>query len=54
MSTRKLIISFKVRADIKEGLQKLAIQDKRSLSQYIEIVLDAHLQSAKKRVDKRK
>jgi hypothetical protein len=53
MSARKEIISFKVRADIKEGMQKLAIRDKRSLSAYIEIVLEAHVEQAKRK-DKRK
>jgi predicted transcriptional regulator len=38
--TEKPIISFHIRADIKDALQKLAEQDHRSLSQYIENALE--------------
>jgi len=41
----KPVISFRIRADIKKGIQKLADEDRRSLSQYIEIVLEDHLKS---------
>ena len=41
--TEKPIISFRIRADIKEALQKLAEQDRRGLSQYIENALEDHV-----------
>lgn len=41
----KPVISFRIRADIKRGIQKLADEDRRSLSQYIENVLEDHLKS---------
>jgi len=41
----KPVISFRIRADIKKGIQKLANEDRRSLSQYIENVLEDHLKS---------
>jgi predicted transcriptional regulator len=37
------VISFRIRADIKEALERLAEQDRRSLSQYIENVLEDHV-----------
>jgi predicted transcriptional regulator len=36
----KPVISVRVRADIKEALERLAEQDHRSLSQYIENALE--------------
>jgi hypothetical protein len=41
--TEKPIISFRIRADIKDALEKLAEQDRRSLSQYIENALEDHV-----------
>ena len=41
--TEKPIISFRIRADIKDALQKLAEQDRRGLSQYIENALEDHV-----------
>ena len=49
--TEKPIISFRIRADIKDALQKLAEQDRRSLSQYIENALEDHV-AAKQQVGK--
>jgi hypothetical protein len=43
MSNKKPVISFRIRPDIKAGVQKLADADRRSLSSYIEMVLEAHL-----------
>jgi predicted transcriptional regulator len=48
MPSDKPIVSFRIRPDIKEGLQRLAKADRRTLSAYIEIVLDQHLEAAKK------
>jgi len=39
----KPIISFRIRPDIKNALQKLAAADRRSVSSYIELVLDEHI-----------
>ena len=41
--TEKPIISFRIRADIKDALQKLAEQDRRSLSEYIENALEDYV-----------
>jgi predicted transcriptional regulator len=48
------VISFRIRADIKRGIQKLANEDRRSLSQYIENCLEDHIKEAeaKKRHEK--
>lgn len=39
----KVVLSFKVRQELKETLQKLADDDSRSLANYIRIVLKKHL-----------
>jgi predicted DNA-binding protein len=38
-------ISFRIKAEIKQALERLAKEDKRSLSQYIEIALEAHVEA---------
>jgi len=43
MSNEKPIVSFRIRADIKDALQKLADADRRSLSSYIELALEKHI-----------
>ncbi len=43
MDGEKAIISFRIRSDIKEALQELALADRRSLSSYIELALEAHV-----------
>jgi hypothetical protein len=48
MSNEKPIISFRIRADIKDALRKLANADRRSLSSYIELVLEMHVEDAKR------
>jgi hypothetical protein len=40
-------ISFRVKAEIKEAMQRLASQDRRGLSQYIERALEAHIEAKK-------
>jgi len=45
MSNEKPIISFRIRPDIKEALQELANKDRRSLSSYIELALEAHIEA---------
>ena len=49
----KPVISFRIKREIKEGVQKLAEQDRRSLSSYIEIVLEDHIASKKPRPKQR-
>lgn len=46
-------ISFRIKAEIKEALRRLAKADNRSLSSYIELALGEHIE-AKKRGGKRR
>jgi predicted DNA-binding protein len=39
----KVVLSFKVRQELKETLQNLADDDSRSLSNYIRIILKEHI-----------
>ena len=50
----KTIISFRIRADIKDALQGLANADRRSLSSYIELALEEHIESKKKQAGKKR
>jgi predicted transcriptional regulator len=43
MPSKKPIVSFRIRGDIKDALQKLANADRRSLSSYIELALEKHI-----------
>jgi predicted DNA-binding protein len=38
-------ISFRIKAEIKQALERLAKEDKRSLSSYIELALEAHVEA---------
>jgi hypothetical protein len=49
MDGEKPIISFRIRSDIKEALQELAQSDRRSLSSYIELALEAHVDAHRSR-----
>lgn len=40
-------ISFRIREDIKAELQRLAAEDRRSLSAYIELALEGHIERTK-------
>jgi hypothetical protein len=40
-------ISFRIKAEIKQALERLAKDDRRSLSQYIEIALEEHIEAKK-------
>jgi hypothetical protein len=44
-TNQKPIVSFRIRADIKDALQKLATEDRRSLSSYIELALERHIEA---------
>jgi len=37
-------ISFRIKTEIKQVLERLARKDRRSLSQYIELALEAHIE----------
>jgi predicted transcriptional regulator len=50
MDSEKPIISFRIRSDIKEALQELAQADRRSLSSYIELALEAHVEAHRSRL----
>jgi hypothetical protein len=50
---QKQIFSFPIRADIKEALEKLAAADRRSVSSYIEIALEDHIEAKRKEGKKR-
>ena len=47
------IISFRIKREVKEGMQKLAQEDRRTLSSYIEIVLEDHVAAKKPRPKQR-
>ena len=42
------VVSFKIKPSLKVGLQKLAKADRRTLSAYIETVLEDHLAATEK------
>lgn len=44
-TAQRVPFSFKIRAEIKEGIEKLARTDRRSLSSYVELVLEDHLRA---------
>jgi len=50
----KPIISFRIRPDIKEALQKLAAKERRSVSSYIELALEEHIERNNGKPTKRK
>ena len=41
-------ISFRIKAETKEALRHLAMAEKRSLSSYIELALEAHVEARRK------
>jgi len=47
-------ISFRIKAEVKEDLERLAQADNRSLSQYIEMALEAHIERVKKQAGKKR
>lgn len=46
--TRLPTFTFRLDRDLREELEKLAKSDKRTLAAYIKIVLEEHVESAKK------
>lgn len=49
MSNRTLPFSMRMPPDLKDELQRLADADKRSLTNYIEVVLEEHVKAKGKR-----
>lgn len=47
-------ISFRIKAEIKEALQRLAKSENRNLSSYIELALEAHIEAKKQEGKKRR
>jgi hypothetical protein len=46
--TRSAPISYRIRPSLKAELERLAADDRRSLSQYIELVLETHVEAKRK------
>jgi len=42
-------ISFRIKAEIKQALERLVKEDRRSLSSYIELALEAHVEAVRGR-----
>ena len=51
--TRSAPISYRIRPSLKAELERLAEADKRTLSQYIELALEAHVEAKRKEGKKR-
>jgi len=47
-------ISFRIKAEIELALERLAREDRRSLSQYIELMLEAHVEAVRGKKPKTK
>jgi predicted transcriptional regulator len=47
-------ISFRIKAEIKAELERLAKADKRSLSAYIEMALEEHIERLKRQAGKKR
>jgi len=47
-------IGFRIRSDLKAALEQLAKSDGRSLANYLERVLDAHVEAKRKQEGKRR
>ena len=45
-STRSATLVLRVRPDLKAALERLATNDRRSISNYVEIILEEHVQKA--------
>lgn len=49
-----MIISFRIRADLKAAVERLAKESNRSVSNYVETLIDEHVKQAKKQAGKSK
>ena len=45
-STRSAILVLRVRPELKAALERLATNERRSISNYVEIILEEHVQKA--------
>jgi len=45
-STRSATLVLRVRPELKAALERLATNDRRSISNYVEIILEEHVQEA--------
>jgi len=45
-STRSATLVLRVRPELKAALERLATNDRRSISNYVEIILEEHVQKA--------
>ena len=48
-STRSATLVLRVRPELKAALERLATNDRRSISNYVEIILEDHVQKAPSR-----
>ena len=54
MMTKDAVVSYRMPAELKAALQKLADADKRKLGPYIQIVLEEHVERKTAKPTKRK
>ena len=45
-STRSATLVLRVRPELKAALERLATNDRRSISNYVEVILEEHVQKA--------
>jgi hypothetical protein len=48
-STRSATLVLRVRPELKAALERLATNDRRSISNYVEVILEEHVQKAPSR-----
>lgn len=46
MAHKTIPLSFRLRPEVKKALQDLAEADRRSLTNYIEVILERHIEAA--------
>jgi predicted HicB family RNase H-like nuclease len=54
MPSQRVIFAFRIRPELKAVLEKLAAEDKRSVSSYIEKALDEHVTRVTKQAGKKR
>ena len=47
-------LGLRIKPSLREGLDRLAEMDRRTLASYVEIVLEAHVEAKKKQEGKRR
>jgi len=48
IARKTVVLSFRVRPEIKAALDKLAEKDRRSVASYVELALERHIEEANK------